>query len=118
MNNLIYTDSCCNEIRTKIKQQLNFDIVLGFDINTWTLNDSLNIIMNPNIKLAVINCINEITVIEMSLLTFMCKPILITSNKISDYPIIKTKIASYINTSCDLRKDNSQFIEWYFTQGI
>ncbi|MCK9429004.1 MAG: hypothetical protein M0R17_03200 [Candidatus Omnitrophica bacterium] len=118
LNNLIYTDSCCDVIKAKIKDRLHLDILLGLDLSTWTLNDSLNIIMIPNIKLAVINSINEVTVIEMGLLNFMCKPILVTSKNIKNYPTLEKRIINYVDYQSDLRINDSQFIEWYLTQGL
>jgi hypothetical protein len=118
MNNLIYTDACCDKLRYEVKKQLGMDIILGIDPKTWTINDSLSIIMLPAISLAVINSINEITVLEMSLLAFMSKPILITSPNIKDYPVINKKIANYVVYNCDLRKNDSQFIEWFKNQEL
>jgi hypothetical protein len=113
MNNLLYTDICCSEMMEKIKGELSLDVVLGLDPKTWTLSDSLNLIMLPSIKLAVINSINEITVIEMGLLHFMCKPIMVTSTHIKDYPTLEKRIIDYIEPKCDLRIDKPNFIEWY-----
>lgn len=104
----------CSELnKKKIKAELGLDIIQGIDPKIWTLNDSLSVIMLPSIKLAVINVINEITVMEMGLLYFMCKPILITAPTIKDYPVLATKIASYSRVDCDLRFEQTSFIDWY-----
>ena len=113
MNNLIYTDSCSPIIKSKVKASFGLDIIQGIDPKIWTLNDSLSIIMTPSIKLAVINIINEITVIEMGLLNFMGKPILITAPTIKDYPVLEKKIVDYVSFSSDLRSENSTFLDWY-----
>jgi hypothetical protein len=102
MNNLLYTDFCSD-----------YNIIQSIDSKVWTLNDSLNIIMLPEIKIAVINVINEISVIEMGLLHFMCRPILITSLSISNYPILQNKIIDFTSHSSDLRSNTSTFIDWY-----
>lgn len=113
MDNIIYTDNCIESLKSKIKSELGLNVIQGIDPKIWTLNDSLSVIMHPSIKLAVINIINEISVLEMGLLHFMCKPILVTSPTIKDYPVLKDKIISFINLDCDLRSENSSFIDWY-----
>jgi hypothetical protein len=114
MNNLIYTDSCNNSNKTKIKTELGMDVISGIDPKLWNLSDALSIIMTPSIELAVFNVISEITVIEMALLNFMGKPILVTARRVDlDYPILATKIIDYINFLCDLRNEDSIFINWY-----
>ena len=113
MNNLVYTDMCSELNKKRIKEELGLEVIQGIEPKLWNLNDSLSIIMLPNIILAVINIINEISVIEMGLLYFMCKPILVTAPTIKDYPILNTKIASYVNTRCDLRLEQTSFIDWY-----
>lgn len=117
-NSLIYTDICHDNIKIEIKKRLEMDVILGIDPKIWTINDALSIIMTPSIKLAVINTINETTVMEMGLLCFMSKPILITAPTIKDYPVLEKKIASYIRCECDLRNENSEFIDWYINQEI
>jgi hypothetical protein len=113
MNNLIYTDACSELNKKRIKDELGLEVIQGIEKNLWNLNDSLSVIMLPNIKMAVINIINEITVIEMGLLYFMCKPILVTAPTIKDYPVLATKIASYLRVDCDLRFEKTSFIDWY-----
>jgi hypothetical protein len=113
MDNIIYTDSCNSKLIEDVKNQLGMDIVLGLDPTLWSLSDALGLIMVPSIKLAVINSISEITVIEMGLLHFMCKPILVTTPNIKDYPILLNKIVDFSDFNCDLRNENSKFIDWY-----
>jgi hypothetical protein len=113
MDNLLYTDFCNEELTKKIKSELKLNIVLTLDEETWSLSEALGLVMVPNIKIAVFNKITEITVIEMGLLHFMCKPILITAKNIKDYPITHKRIIDYVEPECDLRVSNSKFIEWY-----
>lgn len=113
MNNIIYTDGCSELNKKRIKVELGLEVIQGLDLKNWNLNDSLSIIMTPNIKLAVINVINEISVIEMGLLYFMCKPILVTAPTIKDYPVLSTKIIDFADTKCDLRTEQTTFIDWY-----
>jgi hypothetical protein len=113
MNNIIYTDICLPELKIKIKEKLKMDIMLGLDPSLWALSDALGLVMAPSIKLAVVNIINEITVIEMGLLHFMCKPILVTAPNIKDYPILAKRIIDFAVPECDLRNPSSNFIDWY-----
>ena len=113
MNNIIYTDACCESVKSKIKSQLGLEVTLGIDPKNWTLSDALSVIMLPSIRMAVINSINEITVIEMGLLHFMCKPILVTAPTIKDYPVLEKKIIDYVSLTSDLRCESSTFIDWY-----
>ena len=113
MNNIIYTDGCSELNKKRIKEELGLEVIQGVEPKLWNLNDALSVIMIPNIKLAVINIINEISVIEMGLLYFMCKPILVTAATIKDYPVLSTKIISYTNITCDLRTEQTSFIDWY-----
>lgn len=111
--NLIYTDCCCDDNIAKCKEKLDIDLIMRIDIKLWSISDALGIITLPNLKLAVINVIDETSVMEMALLHFMCKPILITSSTIKNYPILKEKIIDYTAFDCDLRQPNNNFINWY-----
>jgi len=116
MNNLIYTDSCSELNKLKIKSELGLEIINGIDPKIWTLSDAISILMLPSVKLAVINIISEVTVLEMAILHFMCKPILITSKTIFNYPVLEHKIIDDICFDCDLRSESSTFIKWYKEQ--
>lgn len=113
MNNLIYTDSCSESNKVQISKELGLEVITGIDPKNWELSAAAGVVMMPNIRLAVINVINEITVLEMALLHFMCKPILITAKTILNYPILNEKIVDEIEYNCDLRLENSNFIKWY-----
>lgn len=113
MDNLLYTDSCDKELIKKIKDELNLNVIFTLSDEAWSLSDALGIVMSPSIKLAVFNKISEITVIEMGLLHFMCKPILVTAQNIADYPVLHKKIIDFNVPICDLRRTDSKFIEWF-----
>jgi len=117
-NQFIYTDICCDELITKIKNDLNLDVVKSISRDSWSLNDAMSIITNPNLILAVINKIDEVTVLEMSMLHFMCKPILVTDRTILNYPIIHNKIINYVDSSFNLKSYDNSFIEWFNKYGI
>ena len=109
---IIYTDYCCDKSVEDMKK-VGYDLVKRLDIKDWSISDALSIITLPNLKLAVINIIDEVSVMEISLLHFMCKPILITSQTIKNYPIIKDKVIDYIDYDCDLRNPFNNFINWF-----
>jgi hypothetical protein len=110
---IIYTDRCCDESVKLIEQSLNLNVIQRIEQDKWTVNDALSIITLPNLKLAVINVIDELSVMEMALLHFMCKPILVTSDTIKNYPMIKEKVIDYVDLDSDLRKPDNQFINWF-----
>jgi len=116
MNNLIYTDSCSESNKLKIKSELGLEVINGIDPKIWTLSDAISVLMLPSVRMAVINVISEITVLEMAILNFMCKPILITSRSITSYPVLEHHIVDDICFECDLRSDSSTFIKWYKEQ--
>lgn len=109
---MLYTDSCCKEIERKINSDLSMKVIRRFSKKDWTINECMRIIPLPDLEIAVINVIDEISVMEISLLAFMCKPILITNRAISEYPML-SKVADYINVDCNLNSKDSPFVEWY-----
>lgn len=109
---MIYTDKCSKENIAIIKKDLGIDVLLQINTSSWNFNEAISILTLPAIELAVINTINEINIIECSILSFMCKPILITTPSINNYKIFREKIINYINFSCQLTTKNS-FVEWY-----
>lgn len=111
-NRTLYTDSCCKEMMSKIKKELGLDIIQRFSEEEWSINNAMIFITNPNIELAIINRIDEISVMEISLLNFMCKPILVTAATIDNYPMIK-KMVDHIDKEANLKNPYSNFISWY-----
>lgn len=112
--NIIYTDDCCEKMITDIKNELDIDIVKRFDRSEWDVNKVMSIITLPNLVMAVFNSINELTVMEVPLLNFMCKPILITAGSINSYPILE-KTVDYISKNANLKNENCNFVSWYKT---
>lgn len=108
----IYTDCCSQKIEDQINQMLGLEVVKTIPADKWNINDALSMATIPTIKLVVFNVIDEITIIESGLLSFLCKPILITDKDINDYPVLKSMIY-HTNTKSNLTIDDSEFIEWY-----
>jgi hypothetical protein len=111
--NIIYTDSCHPLMVEKVRLELSMGLVLGINREAWTLNDAMSIITHPNVIVAVINSINEFTVLEMAMLHFMCKPIVVTSKSINSYPVLANRIVDFIEPTCNLLEENNSFIEWF-----
>ena len=113
-NNIIYTDLCCPELITLIKDNLGIDVIQRFANENWSVNEAMILITEPKLVLAVINVIDEISVMEISLLHFMCKPILVTATSIDSYPIVE-RTATYIDKNANLKDKDSNFISWFNT---
>jgi len=109
---IIYTDDCHPNIEKLIHYELGLDIVRQLNDSTWNINDAMAIITDPGLILAVINQLNEITLMEIALLHFMCKPILITHRAIEEYPILE-RCVDFIDYTCNLKDLNSNFITWF-----
>lgn len=112
-DNLIYSDVQCEESILKIKEELGMDILPRISRESWTVNDAMSVITIPNLKMAVVNVIDEISVMEMALLHFMCKPILVTAKSIVNYPVLERKVVDFIDVNCNLNDKDNNFISWY-----
>jgi len=111
---MIYTDSCCITMMTEIKEKLNLEVLLRMNTDEWTLYDSMRIITDPELKLAVINTIDDISIMEIAMLNFLCKPIIVTTNAINEYnALIKT--VTFIDINCNITNSKNNFISWYIT---
>jgi hypothetical protein len=116
---MIYTDSCLKVVEDKIYANLRLKVIRRMDgsvisgANTeWSVNEAMKILTIPRIKLAVINRIDEISIMEIALLNFMCKPILVTNKAIREYEIL-SKTVDHIDLDCSLLTEQNNFISWY-----
>lgn len=109
---LIYTDICSEKIEKELAAEAGALIVKRMSDDTWTVNESMRIITDPSLELAVINRLDSISLMEISLLHFMAKPILVTTETISNYPAV-VRAVDYIDGQCSLVQDHSSFISWY-----
>jgi len=108
----IYTDHCSADMERFINELLGLEVVKTLPTDKWNISDAMSMVTIPTMKLAVFNVIDEITIIESGLLSFLCKPILITDKDLVDYPTLKT-IVSHYSPESNLKNNMSQFIEWY-----
>lgn len=116
---MIYTDSCLNSVAEKIRIELNETVVqrIGsspFDkeLSKWSINEAMALITLPQVSLAVINKLDEISIMEIALLSFMCKPVLVTDKAIQEFSAVGETI-DYVGTDCSLLTEQNNFISWY-----
>lgn len=112
MEQFIYVDSCHEDIEKKILAEIKLPIVRRMKESTWSINEMLAIATDPRLKLAVLNHIDEIAIMEVTLLNFMCKPILITHSAILAYPALERAV-DFVDFNSNLDEQSSQFIKWY-----
>ena len=108
----IYIDSGDINIIKELEQSIPPIKFIVRDKDNWNMENIIRIVTNPNLHLIVINHIDEYSIMEIALAGFMCKQILITTNAINDYDILKD-IVSYIEPSCNLNVSNNSFKNWY-----
>jgi len=108
----IYTDKANQEIINQIKEELvSVDFIIRNETE-WNIRYITNIIMNPNVKILVIHSINDMSIAEIALASFMCKTILCATNSIKEYEKILEMVTD-IQTGCNLNINNNSFIHWY-----
>lgn len=109
---MIYTDYCSEDMERRILTELKKEVILRMPDNTWNICDAMRLITEPRMELAVINRLDEIAIMEISLLSFMCKPILVTAKAIREYPIIESTV-DYVDSFANLRDPANIFIPWF-----
>ena len=108
----IYTDKADSDIMKHITDELNEVEFVVRDTENWTIRYITGIIMDPNIKVIVIHDINELSIAEIALASFMCKHILCITDTIKDYPKLFEMVTD-LQLGCNLTIKNSSFIHWY-----
>lgn len=111
-DNLIYTDLCSKSNEDAIRKHTGRNIVKRMNKDEWNVNEAMRIITDPFVELAVINKLDVISLMEISLFHFMSKPILVTTETINMYPAA-VKTVDYIDGACSLIQDYNSFISWY-----
>jgi hypothetical protein len=112
MEPIIYVDDCPKELEDRIYQELGLRLVKRLPDSTWCVNDAMAIITDPNVVLAVVNQINDVALMEIALLNFMCKPILVTHKAIENYPLVERCI-EFIDYPSYMKDQYSKFIDWF-----
>jgi len=112
MERFIYVDDCNPIVEAKILSDLGFQVVRRLPEKTWNVNDVMTIITDPGLILAVVNQIDEASLMEISLLHFMCKPILVTHRAIKEYPLVERTV-DFIDYTSNLKDPASNFTTWF-----
>ena len=108
----IYTDTADRSILNLIKKELpSVDFIIRNE-DDWNIRYITGIIMDPNVRVLVIHKINEISVAEIALASFMCKTILCVTDNVKEFPKINEMITE-IQTGCNLTINNNSFVHWY-----
>jgi hypothetical protein len=104
----IYTDSCLDKYRAMIKDKFGIEVIPRNA--AWNLNSFMT--LANSIGLVVVNHINDISIVELTVANIFCIPSLVTSVSINSYPVLKD-IADTCDTSLSLISPESAFIEWF-----
>ena len=112
MQKVLYTDACHPTVEDKIRKELGLSIVPRMPDEQWNIQDSAKIITDPNITLAVFNQIDEISLMEIGVLLFLCRPILVTAKAASEYKTL-IQTVDFVEPNCNLKEPGSAFISWY-----
>jgi len=106
----LYTDGCLDELKTKLIEQYNINVIVR-DTDNWNISYATKHIMTPEVQILVFNFMNEIAIAEIALASFMCKTILVTNRSIEEYPTIKD-LATDIDYGCTLLSNKTSFFTW------
>lgn len=112
MQQIIYTDLCHPIVEDKIKTELGLEVVKRLPDDVWNLPAAASIVTDPRIHLAVINQIDEISLMEIGILIFLCRRILVAAKSIEEYKIL-ARTVDFVEPSCNLREPHSSFISWF-----
>jgi len=108
----IYTDKADDYIIQDITKELGNVSFIIRDKDKWNIRYITGLIMDPNVEILVIHEINELSIAEIALASFMCKRILCISNTIKEYPKIYDMVTD-LQPGCNLNVNNTSFIHWY-----
>lgn len=109
---IIYTDSCIQQIEDKVQSELMLSIIRRPDEESWDIWGASRILTDPKIVLAVFNTLDEMSIMEIGLLLFMCKRVMITDKAVTEYKTLAKQV-DFIEPTCSLKDPNSAFISWY-----
>jgi len=108
----IYTDKANSDIVEGICEELSAVEIIVRDDKNWNIRYITGLIMDPNIKVIVIHDINDLSIAEITLASFMCKKILCITNTIKEYPKLLEMITD-LQPGCNLTINNNSFTHWY-----
>lgn len=112
MQKLIYTDRCNSQVAEKIQSELNLRVIERVKDSEWAIQKVAGVLTDPSIVLAVFNNLDEISLLEIGLLLFLCRPILITDSAAKEYTTLIRQV-EFVEPSCNLKDQQSLFVSWY-----
>ena len=112
MQKIIYADHCNPLVSDKIKSELNLEVVRRLPNESWTIQESTRLITDPSIVLAVISTLDEISLLEIGILLFLCKPVLIADKVVEEYELLGKQV-DFIDPGCNLKEVNNTFTSWF-----
>jgi hypothetical protein len=99
-------------VEDKIQSELHLSVVKRVPDLNWNIQIAAQTLTDPRIVLAVFNNLDEISLLEIGLLLFLCRPILITDRCIEEYKILMQQV-NFVETSCNLKEPSNVFVSWY-----
>jgi len=108
----VYTDKADSELIKQLTNELPAVEFIVRDEKQWNIRYVTGLIMDPNVKVIVIHDMNELSISEITLASFMCKQILCITNTIKDYPKLQEMISD-LQPGCNLTINNNSFAHWY-----
>jgi hypothetical protein len=109
----IYTDSCSEQSLQEIVSS-TLPGVAGIKVRSnddWNISYIASIITDPALRLVVINNLDERSMVEIGVASFLCKDILLTAEAYKEYDIV-SDLVTHIDERCNLNRPNN-FITWY-----
>ena len=113
----IYTDIINHKVMKNICDKLGPVEFIIRDEEKWNIRYITGIIMDPNVKIIVVHNINEMSIAEITLASFMCKTILCVTDTIKEYEKSYDMVTDF-QTGCNLTINNNSFTNWYKTKRL
>jgi len=107
----IFCDKCLPSVKQEIENKLYLDVITR-NIDDWSIEYISSVITSPLLKVIVINNIDEVSISEIALASFMCKKILVTTKAINEYPLIYNMVSD-TEPGCNFMLNNCSFVNWY-----
>lgn len=112
MQHVLYTDRCNPIVEDKIGAELHLSVVKRMPEGDWNIQDASKVLTDPRICLAVFNNLDEISLMEIGLLLFLCKPILIADKAVEEYAVLAKQV-DYVDPACNLKELHNAFVSWF-----
>ena len=111
----IYTDKADPDVLNSIRKELGHVDYIVRDKEDWGIRYVTSIIMDSQVNGIVIHDIDEMSIAEITLASFMCKTILCVTDTVTEYEKIYDMVTD-LQTGCNLTINNNSFTNWYNTK--